>query len=384
MGAPITKVELYPIRTARRTGSVSSHVLVELRDAEGNIGWGELSDLDVYRTHMPSLDALYEGIQRLVIGHDPAFINGLHQKLRGLMPFYWRDSNAYPPFTVPGQLAAAVEMACLDITGKRLGVPVHVLFGGKLRDEIPIVYPLFGRTGLGGIPQMMEQVDDIVRDGVTQFRYYVSDLVDDLPLVQELSARSDIELAALDFGSKFRPKAVVGFVGDLEDVPLVEGVAFPGDYHGLSWARSQLRCDVSEHVSSTSQAMQMLEADAVDVFNVSVVSGGLSLAHALVQIADAAGLKTIVGTTQELGLGTAAGLHLGATLPQLEHPCDPAGPLLYAEDVLVTPLAREGGKFAVPSAPGLGVEIDRDQLERLSGSLVEWQNAPHGEKYVPR
>lgn len=384
--APITAAAVHPIRTRRRTGSISTHLVLELQDADGAIGWGEMSDLDCYRTHMPAVEAIQQTLDHLVVGTDPQLLQALHRRLRQSMPFYWRDSNAYPPFTVAGQLAAAVEMACLDLVGRALDVPVHVLFGGKVRDEIAITYPLFGLTTAGGPAATLEAVDARAAEGVRRFRYYVSDLAHDGEVLDELAGRPAVEITALDFGSRFPAKDVVRFVHRRSsDVPLAEGVSIPGDLSGLTWARSRLDCDVSEHVSSAALALQLVRADAVDVFNLSIVSGGLWLAHSLAQLAEIAGLKTVLGTTQELALGTAAGLHLAATLPSLPHANDPAGPLLYVDDIAAEPVeVRPGPVLGLPSGPGLGIEVSRDAIERLRGSLVEWDNPAHGTGYLPR
>src|SRR4029079_12456353 len=54
------------------------------------------------------------------------------------------------------QLHAALEFACLDIMGQKLGVPVHVLLGGKVRDAVEFATYLFFRyanpeTGQGEV-----------------------------------------------------------------------------------------------------------------------------------------------------------------------------------------------------------------------------------------
>ena len=54
------------------------------------------------------------------------------------------------------QLHAAIEFACLDIMGQKLGVPVHALLGGKLRDAVEFASYLFFRyadpeTGRGEV-----------------------------------------------------------------------------------------------------------------------------------------------------------------------------------------------------------------------------------------
>lgn len=385
MAGPITRAALYPVRTPRRTGSISTHVILELQDESGIVGFGEISDLDCYRTHMPSLEALRDAVTRLVIGTNPHEINSLNLRMRSELPFYWRSGNLYPPFNAPSQLAAALEMACMDVAARAAGVGIHVLLGGAVRDRIPITYPLFGVTLANDPVALAESVSDLVAEGISTFRYYVSDLAADIPSIRELAGRADANLSGLDFGSKFRAKDVVDFLRRLDvDLPLIEGVSLSGDIEGLAWVRNRVDADVSEHIGSTSHAIRVIRADAVDVFNVTVVSGGLHLARALASIAEAAGLKTLVGTTQELGVGTAAALHLASTLPELPHPCDPAGPYLYTEDVLSSDLRCPGGGLSLPSGLGLGIELDRAQLARLRGSLIEWDLAAHGADYTPR
>jgi len=83
-------------------------------------------------------------------------------------------------------------------------------------------------------------------------------------------------------------------------------------------------------------------------------------------------VKTLIGTTQELSLGTAAQLHLGAAMPNLDFPGDPTGPLLYQEDVVRRRVQYEGGHALVPGGPGLGLELDEEALTRL------WATFPNG------
>jgi glucarate dehydratase len=69
------------------------------------------------------------------------------------------------------QVHAAIEFACLDLLGQRLGVPVYELLGGKLRDEVPFASYLFFRyanpeTGEGEVrtpAQLVEHADDLRR-----------------------------------------------------------------------------------------------------------------------------------------------------------------------------------------------------------------------------
>jgi muconate cycloisomerase len=84
--------------------------------------------------------------------------------------------------------------------------------------------------------------------------------------------------------------------------------------------------------------------------------------HAL---AEALGIKMLIGTTQELSIGTVAQAHLGAAVPNLEFPSDPAGGRLYLKDVVKDRVEYEEGYLIVPEGPGLGMEIDEEKLSEV-------------------
>jgi L-alanine-DL-glutamate epimerase-like enolase superfamily enzyme len=66
----------------------------------------------------------------------------------------------------------------------------------------------------------------------------------------------------------------------------------------------------------------------------------------------------IVGSQAELGIGTAAAVHLGVAVPNLPYPCETFGPLRYERDVVAAGPRIEGGLLIPPDGPGLGVELD--------------------------
>jgi L-alanine-DL-glutamate epimerase-like enolase superfamily enzyme len=61
-----------------------------------------------------------------------------------------------------------------------------------------------------------------------------------------------------------------------------------------------------------------------------------------------------------------AGAHLSATIADLPYPCYLVGPTLYEEDILVEPLSIHHGMFHLSDRPGLGIEVDKKQLEKFS------------------
>jgi enolase-like protein len=73
-----------------------------------------------------------------------------------------------------------------------------------------------------------------------------------------------------------------------------------------------------------------------------------------------------VGATQELSLGTAAIVHLGAVARVLDYPSDSTGPRLYEQDITQQPIRFEAGHLLVPSEPGLGTTVDETRVESLT------------------
>lgn len=383
----IVSVKLTPVQTTRRTGSISSHVVLELVTDDGLTGLGELSDLDCYRMYMPDLAALRVGIEKVALGYDPMRIVALHQRMHAVMPVYFHAANTYPPFSPASQIAAALEMACYDLMGKALGVPVYVFLGGKVRDRFEITYPLFQTQREEHYEQYLGFAQEMVNRGVTRFRCYVGvDFAKDEKFLTAFRERFDsrVQIKALDFQGHHHWKETLRIYDRFRhfDFELIESPSWREDYEGMAELRRKIAIDISEHVSSTAQAMRMVQAGAIDVFNITIQSGGIYQAKKLFGLAEAAGCKCLISTTQEMSIGTAATAHLAAVIPALHYAGDPVGPLLYQQDVVKTPVRYEQSSLVVPEGPGLGVELDREQLERLKAPLVEWGRAAHGENYV--
>jgi muconate cycloisomerase len=111
-------------------------------------------------------------------------------------------------------------------------------------------------------------------------------------------------------------------------------------------------------------AWRFVHRGCVDILNVSpYVVGGIRACLRVIALAESARTSVLIGTTQELNLGTAAVAHLGAVARVLDYASDNTGPELYTADVVKTPLRYENGYLLVPDAPGLGVEIDEDLLQ---------------------
>jgi muconate cycloisomerase len=150
---------------------------------------------------------------------------------------------------------------------------------------------------------------------------------------------------------------------DLADFMLIESAAPRNDLDGLAEFRRRSRWPISEHVLHIYHGWQLLHHGCVDILNVSpYLLGGMRACLRLIALAESARASVLIGTTQELNLGTAAVAHLAAAARVLDYPCDSTGPRLYSGDVVKTPVQYENSHLLVPDGPGLGLEIDEAAL----------------------
>jgi galactarate dehydratase (D-threo-forming) len=362
----IGRVQLYPIRVIRETGVANEHIVVLIETTDGAQGWGEMSDL----SHLPlySFDVahLERSLSEILIGADPRELNVIERRLIG---FYPDEGHMY---SRSGLVRQGVELALHDCLGRIDGVPVSHLLGGPLRDRVAVCYPVFRLRSVDNVPAALDRVGDKLTQGFDVIRFYVGTNLDaDEAFLREFADRySDrIKLKSLDFSN------VLGWRDALQaterltsivDVMLVESVALRGDLEGLAEFRRRSRHPVSEHAHGQRHAWLLLHQGAADILNLSpYVLGGMRPTIRLAAMAEAAGASVLLGTTQELSLGTAAVAHVGAMLPSLPFPSDNVGPRLYTADVVTSPVQYVDGHMVVPTGPGLGPVVDVDRLEEL-------------------
>ena len=138
----------------------------------------------------------------------------------------------------------------------------------------------------------------------------------------------------------------------------------------MAQVRKAVGTPILEHVSTPEYALELVRHEAVDVFNVSTVGcGGIYRAKKVIALAEATGLEVLLGSTVELGVGTAAQLALAASSARVDWPSDLIGPLMYVDDVLVEPWEWQNGRLRVPSGAGMGVTLDSQKLQSLYHTL---------------
>jgi len=254
---------------------------------------------------------------------------------------------------------AGVEMALWDALGKCEDKPIHSLLGGKKRDEINVKISISGDE-----QQLADSYEAARKSGFRKFKVKVGHgRARDLPrfaLAQKLAGE----------GSYIGVDANCGWSRDEADFCIPElkklGVAFieqpldRQDYKGSHELRSyDLPIVADESVFTQVQLATVIkEAAASDISIYIGKSGGISNAFKMANEANAHGLGVIIGSNAELGIGTAAQIHVAAACSRLSDiPSDIIGHHFYTEEVLDIPQTIDGLVAKVNNKAGLGVSL---------------------------
>ena len=270
------------------------------------------------------------------------------------------------PFTKAG-----LEMALWDILGKAAGLPLYRLLGGPVRDFVPTKFSVSGVAP--------EEAAEIalwaVEQGFQAMKVKVGlEPADDVARVRAVreAVGPEVRLGA-DANGGWMPRVAIHTIDRLREFDLffIEQPVPALDVSWLADVRRRVALPVvaDESVYSLQDAMSIVRAEAADVLSVYVgKGGGIGPARKTAAVAEAAGLTCTVGSNLEMGVASAAMIHLAMATPGIgaeAFPCDILSPFFYQGEVLVEPLPIEAGQARPFERPGLGVELDDARVERF-------------------
>ncbi|MFD5035681.1 glucarate dehydratase family protein [Streptomyces sp. NPDC058377] len=274
-------------------------------------------------------------------------------------------------------VVSAFEVACLDALGKALGLPVHALLGGKVRDAVEYsAYLFYKRSGENdtwgaaldpaGIVEQARTFTE--RYGFTSFKLKGGVFPPDqeVAAVKALAAAFPGHPLRLDPNGAWSVETSLKVAEELRDVlEYLEDPATGVPAMAEVAAKSGVPLATNMCVTTFDEIKDAFTQGAVQV----VLSdhhywGGLRNTQQLASICRAFGVGVSMHSNTHLGISLAAMTQVAATVPNLHHACDSHYPW-QSEDVLTERLTFDGGKVAVSDAPGLGVALDREKLAFL-------------------
>lgn len=365
----ITRVETVAVRVALVPnfvilGSLGLHesspfLLVKIHTDEGIVGLGEVSATPIWsgEDHVTADHIIRAFIEPAIAGEDPRAIEALSLRLRRAV--------AGNVFTKAG-----IEMALWDILGKAANLPLYRLLGGPVRSSVPVKMSVSGAE-----PRVAARIAEwTVEQGITALKVKVG-FAPDADLARVKAVREAVGPSfrmGVDANGGWTVRTAIDTIRKLherEGIYFAEQPVAPLDAGWMADVRRSVPVPIiaDESCYTPQDAVSLTRQAAADVFSVYVGKGGIAQARKIAAIAEGAGLTCTVGSNLELGIASAAMIHLAASTAAIaadEFPCDILGPLAYESDLLKTPIRYKSGHALLPEGPGLGVELDDAQVDR--------------------
>jgi L-alanine-DL-glutamate epimerase-like enolase superfamily enzyme len=387
----IAKIELL-----QGDGGLRRLSFLKITTDRGLTGWAEFADGS---PGLGGLAAVITTIGSQLLGKDPRGCGRIVSDLHALARIAHGGLHV--------QAIATLENACLEIKAKALGVPVYELFGGLLRESIPVYWSQCGmyritraelceqqgmrpvRTledvealgaevrqrgfaalktklllfGAGSSPRVhMPGFASLGMGPALNMTLPLAARIDTLLGAFRRGAGPDIELI-VDANFNFRAEGFTHLARTLEAHHLRWLELDLLDPQALATLRRSTRTAIGslESVLGRRRFAEFLQAQAVDVGIIDVMWNGFSESFAMASVADA--FDTSIALHNYTGpLATVMSAHLAAVIPNLtimELEVDGA---VWGDRLLKSAPAMSRGHFPVPTGPGWGCELDETAL----------------------
>lgn len=262
---------------------------------------------------------------------------------------------------------SAIEIALLDAQGQRLGLPVHALLGGAVRDALPVLWTLASGDASRDVDEALALIE-ARRHNVFKLKIGSHPLAQDIAHVQAIRrGLGDDVMLTVDVNQAWdEPTAVRGIAAlEAAGVALIEQPVARRNRRALH--RLAARFDVpimaDEAVHDAIDAFDLAAEGAADVYALKISqAGGLWPTLRAAAVADAAGVGIYGGTLLEGSVGSIAAAHVFAVCPTLAWGTELFGPLLLTDDVVVSRPEYRDFELQLPQVPGLGLQLDLDKL----------------------
>jgi L-alanine-DL-glutamate epimerase-like enolase superfamily enzyme len=375
----ITDVQTFPV-----WGGARNFLFVVIDTDEGISGVGEAG---LTSRELAVVGAI-EHFKPLLVGQDPGRIEHIWQVLsRG---------GFFPAGKIVGSALSAVDIALWDIQGKRFGVPVYQLLGGLVRDRV-VCYPHNG----GRTPEeLAENCRQTVAEGWKFVRWGLSDHTDVLEpsravrrAMTEFEAvrtavGDDIEIC-FDVHTRLDPPDAIRLCREVERFHpfFVEDPLRSEGPSSLRLVRQQTAVPlaIGEQFASKWEFREVIEQELTDYARIDLcIVGGITEARKIAGWCETHYIK--LALHNPLGpVSAAACLHLNLATSNFAVQEQPRKPGTLLTDVVPVQMPWADGSLLPPTAPGLGVEFDREaarrspfqmhdlnRLHREDGSFTNW------------
>ena len=333
-------------------------VLVRIKTSDGIEGIGEATTIGGLNYGGESPESIKTNIDRyfapLIIGQPATRLASLRQRINKTI-----KNNRFAK--------CAIETALYDAHAKRLGVPLHALFGGAIHDEISVAWTLASGDTQKDIAEAQQMLESR-RHCIFKLKVGMRAPKDDLQHIRAIKkAVGDDVSIRIDVNQGWSETETLRQLKPLADagVDLIEQPIHEKNLAGLQrlTALGTVPIMADESLKGAEDGFALASAHCANVFAIKIEqAGGLQNARDLIGIAQAADIALYGGTMLEGSIATIAAAHLFSTINKLEWGTEMFGPLLLKDEILTTPLDYSDFTLKIPTGPGLGVELDEEKV----------------------
>lgn len=360
----IAEIEIYAIHLPLYEPFIISYatydympsIIVKITMDTGLVGYGEgVADEHVTgESWKGTFEILKNTLAPKLIGENPMNMERIHELM---------DAEIYGVPTAK----AAIDIACYDVAGKALDVPVYNLLGGRYHEEFPITHVL----SIAAPEAMANEAEERVAAGYRSMKMKVgTNVADDVLRIQAVRERVGEDIAIrVDVNQGWVNSAnTLQGLQKLQDCSLdwLEQPVRADDIDGMVEVKSKSSTPmmIDEGLRGVRDMREIIAKRAADKVNIKLMKcGGIYPATKLAHMAEMAGIECQIGSMVESSIGSAAGFHV-AFSKKIITSVELTGPLKFSKDVgnlhYDVPFIRLSGK------PGLGIDIDEQVLQELT------------------
>ena len=310
-----------------------------------------------------------EDIRPYVIGADPRRIE--HIFFECFRQSYWHTD----PCTLSA--IAAIEMACVDITGKYYNMPAYQLFGGKLHDKLSIY--INGWSKDASTPEEYAKCAKIAADNGakalkwdmfgTSWTTITNEALDRVVAIvgavrEAVGEGVDLLIEA---HGRLNLHSALKVAGELEQfkIKFIEEPVFTDIVQDTIefQRRSPVPTAAGERLFGKTMFRELIANYGADYIQPDLLHcGGMNELKKISAMAEVYGIQ-VAPHNPNGPIGTAATMHICATLPNFEF-LEMMSDVPYRSDITNEKLDIQDGYLIVPDAPGLGIDFDPEECEK--------------------
>ncbi len=347
--------------TAHSIMTAREGIIVQVTTRQGISGIGEIAPLPAFGG-----GSLADARKLL-----PALVARLHHRtLHEALDLVLAEGKAG---TKAASTLCGLEIALLDLIGKAEGCGVCTLLspaGSAPRAAVPVNYVIGARATEAAIATAR----DARRNGFRCVKLKVGWGVSVQEEIERIAAVRDAIGPAmhlrLDANEAWNLEEAINILSQCVpyDIQYIEQPLKAHDLAGMRTLRQAIPIPIAadEALHSLESARLVLDSEAADILVIKPqLAGGLRVGQQIIQNATERGIRSVITSTLEAGIGLVAALHLAAASPAITLECGLATLHLLSDDLLIDDLPVRDGFLPVPTGPGLGVALDWEALDRF-------------------